>query len=79
VGVLVSELDDLFAPEVHRPIAGGAGLLVLPPYVRRDHREALAQAVAQAAAGRSVMAVLVGGSSTGKTRACWEAVHQLPA
>ena len=33
--------------------------------------------VRAAAEGRSGIAVLVGGSSTGKTRACWEALQQL--
>jgi len=73
---------DPFVLEVHRPVAadGGAGELpLLPPYVRRAHDEDLAEVAARAAGGRSGMAVLVGGSSTGKTRACWEAVHQLPA
>ncbi|MFC5031661.1 transcriptional regulator [Streptomyces sp. DSM 41987] len=49
----------------------------LPGYVRRPHDAALADLVAAAAAGRSRMAVLVGSSSTGKTRACWEAVQPL--
>ncbi|MET9459938.1 tetratricopeptide repeat protein [Streptomyces canus] len=50
---------------------------VLPGYVRRAHDGALAQAVRDAQAGRSQMVVLVGTSSTGKTRACWEAVQPL--
>ena len=33
--------------------------------------------VEAAAEGRSTIAVLVGGSSTGKTRACWEALQLL--
>ena len=49
-------------------------LPALPPYARRAHDEALAAVVAAAAGGQSQLAVLVGGSSTGKTRACWEAV-----
>ncbi|MGK5450199.1 helix-turn-helix domain-containing protein [Streptomyces radiopugnans] len=52
---------------------------VLPGYVRRDHDQALAEAVQDAAQGRSRMLVLVGSSSTGKTRACWEAVQPLAA
>jgi hypothetical protein len=57
------------------PIGSGeSGLPVLPPYVRRQHDEDLARVVAAAAGGQSQLAVLVGGSSTGKTRACWEAV-----
>ncbi|MEU2245059.1 hypothetical protein ABZ572_37385 [Streptomyces sp. NPDC018338] len=52
---------------------------MLPGYVRREHDQVLAQAVAEAAAGGSRMVVLVGSSSTGKTRACWEAVQPLAA
>ena len=81
-GRLVSELDDPFALEVHRPVdavSGGQNLGILPPYIRRDHDDNLANVVAVAAGGRSAITVLVGGSSTGKTRACWEAVHELPA
>jgi tetratricopeptide (TPR) repeat protein len=70
--------------EIHRSIkvalpGGAAELPVLPPYVSREHDELLAAVVAEAVAGSSGIAVLVGGSSTGKTRACWEAVQALPA
>ena len=54
-----------------------AGLPDLPSYVPREHDETLARVVRAAAQGRSEIAVLVGGSSTGKTRACWEALHLL--
>ncbi|MFI8164196.1 hypothetical protein ACIF6I_33975 [Streptomyces microflavus] len=60
--------------------SGGSGLVeqrVLPGYVRREHDRLLAEAVREAAQGRSRMLVLVGESSTGKTRACWEAVQPL--
>ena len=76
-GQLVNELADPFLLEVHRPVEVAGGLAVLPalpPYARRAHDEALASVVAAAAGGQSRLAVLVGGSSTGKTRACWEAV-----
>ena len=49
----------------------------LPPYVPREHDEVLGQVVRAAAGGRSGIAVLVSGSSTGKTRACWEALAPL--
>ncbi|MFE7076477.1 tetratricopeptide repeat protein [Streptomyces sp. NPDC057620] len=49
----------------------------LPGYVERAHDRVLAEAVREAAAGRSRILVLVGSSSTGKTRACWEAVQPL--
>ncbi|MGW1931248.1 helix-turn-helix domain-containing protein [Streptomyces sp. NPDC001919] len=51
----------------------------LPRYVLRHHDAVLAETVRQAAEGRSQMVVLVGSSSTGKTRACWEAVQPLTA
>ncbi|OIJ63179.1 hypothetical protein WN71_035630 [Streptomyces mangrovisoli] len=51
---------------------------ILPAYVPRDHDAALKAVVEAAAKGRSGIAVLVGGSSTGKTRALWEAVAELP-
>ncbi|MFG3207391.1 hypothetical protein [Streptomyces sp. NPDC048192] len=49
----------------------------LPAYIRRDHDARLKSVVDAAKAGRSGIAVLVGGSSTGKTRALWEAVREL--
>ncbi|MET9888431.1 hypothetical protein ABZZ20_36015 [Streptomyces sp. NPDC006430] len=49
----------------------------LPGYVLREHDQVLADAVQAAAAGRRRIVVLVGTSSTGKTRACWEAVQPL--
>ncbi|MFD6915244.1 tetratricopeptide repeat protein, partial [Streptomyces virginiae] len=51
----------------------------MPGYVRREHDRVLAGLVEDAAAGRSRAVVLVGSSSTGKTRACWEAVQPLAA
>lgn len=69
---------DPFALEVHRAItvAGSSGLPVLPPYLGREHDEELRGRVGRAVdEGRSAMVVLVGGSSTGKIRACWEALH----
>ncbi|MFG2488083.1 helix-turn-helix domain-containing protein [Streptomyces virginiae] len=67
--------------EVH-PAGSDVGLghrsvSVLSGYVRRDHDRVLAAAVAAVAAGERRMVVLVGSSSTGKTRACWEAVQPL--
>ncbi|MEU3344237.1 tetratricopeptide repeat protein [Streptomyces sp. NPDC006700] len=60
--------DALGARSSARPLSG---------YVRRQHDRHLADAVRDAAEGRSRMLVLVGSSSTGKTRACWEAVQPL--
>ncbi|MER5738454.1 helix-turn-helix domain-containing protein [Streptomyces sp. NPDC002262] len=51
----------------------------LSGYVSRAHDRMLAGAVNAAMNGHSRMMVLVGASSTGKTRACWEAVQPLAA
>ncbi|MFF9457700.1 hypothetical protein [Streptomyces flaveolus] len=51
---------------------------ILPAYIPRDHDARLKAVVDAARAGRSQIAVLVGGSSTGKTRALWEAAGALP-
>ncbi|MFJ5776083.1 helix-turn-helix transcriptional regulator [Streptomyces sp. NPDC093094] len=71
-------------PEVHPAGPGGpasgSGIpaeRALPGYVRREHDRVPAEAVEGAAAGRSRIVILVGSSSTGKTRACWEAVQPL--
>jgi hypothetical protein len=81
-GCPLPEVMDPFALGVHRPIEideSSAGRLPpLPPYVRRDHDVRLDAVVAQTSMGCSAIAVLVGGSSTGKTRACWEAIQRLP-
>ncbi|MFD8622070.1 hypothetical protein [Streptomyces sp. NPDC059513] len=45
----------------------------------RAHDQVLADAVSEERAGRSRLVVLVGSSSTGKARACWEAVQPLAA
>ncbi len=82
-GRFVAELRDEEAFdewEVHRPVEVTAAVPgVLPLYVRRAHDEVLRSVVDQAAGGASRMVVLVGESSSGKTRACWEAVAELPA
>jgi hypothetical protein len=52
---------------------------VLSGYVPRQHDQVLAAAVRDVASESSRMVVLVGTSSTGKTRACWEAVQPLAA
>lgn len=79
-GWLLAEVTDPFALEVHRPVQvddPSPGLPELPTYVPREHDRALAETVQAVAAGSSGVAVLVGGSSTGKTRACWEALGLL--
>ncbi len=59
--------------------ARGAKAAVLSGYVPREHDRVLEQVVNDAAQGHSRMLVLVGTSSTGKTRACWEAAQVLAA
>jgi hypothetical protein len=76
----LAEVADPFALEVHRPIRpddSHPDLPVLPTYMPRDHDAKLGSVVRAAAEGSSSIAVLVGGSSTGKTRACWEALQLL--
>ena len=83
-GQMIATLTDPFALEVHRAIevsdrVSAPGVPLLPIYIQRAHDDELRRVVWRAAAGTSAMAVLVGASSTGKTRACWEAVQSLPA
>jgi transcriptional regulator with XRE-family HTH domain len=69
-----------FDLEVHPPVQAddpALDLPDLPPYIPRDHDEKLAELARAARDGRSGIAVLVGGSSTGKTRACWETLKTL--
>ncbi|MFI9836305.1 hypothetical protein ACIHFD_04690 [Nonomuraea sp. NPDC051941] len=78
VGWPLQNVIDPFSLEVHRAIdVPNAVLPHLPPYVPRAHDQALRAVTEQAVAGISQIAVLVGGSSTGKTRACWEALNLL--
>ncbi|MFE9601533.1 hypothetical protein [Streptomyces hokutonensis] len=77
-GKSISEWDphDL---EVHPAGPAGRGLdrRELPTYVVRSHDRILSDIVHEAADGHSKLVVLSGSSSTGKTRACWEAVQSL--
>ncbi|MFI6804290.1 helix-turn-helix domain-containing/SEL1-like repeat protein [Streptomyces luteogriseus] len=65
--------------EVHPsgPAAAASSMRVLSGYVRRAHDQVLAESVSEVKDGHSRMMVLVGSSSTGKTRACWEATQSL--
>jgi tetratricopeptide (TPR) repeat protein len=82
----LGEFTDPFVLEVHQAVdvddlrADGHadGLPPLPAYVCREHDMRLGQAVDRAASGQNTIVMLVGGSSTGKTRACWEAIQRLP-
>ncbi|MFI9585765.1 tetratricopeptide repeat protein [Streptomyces sp. NPDC052236] len=82
LGRPIRELVDPWDLEVHRAIEVpgpvGEPLPLLPAYVRRPHDDLLRDVVDEAVVGNSTIAMLVGGSSTGKTRACWEAVQTLP-
>ncbi|AJT69663.2 hypothetical protein T261_8066 [Streptomyces lydicus] len=84
VGRPLGDFDDWLALsdlEVHPALDAVEArdrLGALPPYVPREFDAGLDAVVAAAAAGRSSITVLVGGSSTGKTRALWEAVRKLP-
>ncbi len=73
------EIDDPGDLEVHPAIEVPGARGRLPSYVDRAHDEVLRARVRQVVdTGRSAVAVLVGGSSTGKTRACWEVLQMLP-
>ncbi|WP_203780971.1 tetratricopeptide repeat protein [Paractinoplanes rishiriensis] len=79
LGKPIKECDPLEL-EVHRVITlpGQQPILPeLPPYLRRAHDAQLDELAVGVATGASRMITLVGGSSTGKTRACWELVHRL--
>ncbi|MEW2122695.1 hypothetical protein AB0891_03070 [Streptomyces sp. NPDC007259] len=84
IGIPISHCDphDLEVhPAIDVDLVGGSDSTVrrrrLPQYVRRRHDQGLDDVVEAAVSGRSGMAVLVGESSTGKTRACWEAIQPL--
>src|SRR5687768_15738317 len=74
----VRDVTDPLAFEVHPAIDSGPDSDVLPMYVERAHDVRLRESVLRAVAGSSAVVVLVGGSSTGKTRACWEALRLVP-
>ncbi len=76
VARLISECHPLDL-EVHHAIRAVSGSDELPAYLPREHDAHLRRVVDAARGGRSQLCVLVGESSTGKTRACWEAVQPL--
>ncbi|MFC7916286.1 hypothetical protein [Streptomyces sp. NPDC057386] len=79
-GEPIRNFDNPFILRVHEVIesdgADNAG--DLPIYIRREHDELLRLKVELAMRGESAQAMLSGESSTGKTRACWEAIQSLP-
>ncbi len=77
LGRLIRNLDqdDALDLEVHQAVTvADRAVPVLPPYLPRAHDERLRSELAQAI-NHSRLIMLVGGSSTGKTRACWEAIR----
>ncbi len=76
----LNEMTDPFALEVDRPVQPEhppREMPALPTYAPREHDTELGSVVRAAADGSSGIAVLVGGSSAGKTRACWKALQLL--
>ncbi|MEU3309630.1 hypothetical protein [Nocardiopsis sp. NPDC006832] len=84
LGVPVGDLSpaDAHTFEVHEVAdpTGGDELPPLPPYLYRSDVDDPLRAAVRDARNASGLVLLVGGSSVGKTRACWEAVHaELPS
>lgn len=78
VGQRITDLTGALTLGVHPAVAiEDAGLPELTEYVPRAH-DARLRTIIEAADRTSRMIVLVGDSSTGKTRALWEAVRHLP-
>ena len=81
IGSPIERLSDPFKLGVHRSIdIDGASQATarLPLYRRRAH-DGLLEDLLTAVTDESTMVVLFGDSSTGKTRAWWEALKRLPA
>ncbi|MFH8663251.1 tetratricopeptide repeat protein [Streptomyces afghaniensis] len=79
LGNPIEDLDPIRHLEVHPAVQagqGGSDLGPLPLYVPRNHDWQLRDEVEQARVS-SRLVVLVGDSSTGKTRALWEAIQHL--
>ncbi len=79
IGEPLDRINDPIALEVQPSITVPtvSGLPLLPRYVRRPLDEALGQRVDRVLEGASEIVILVGGSSTGKTRALFEALAPL--
>ncbi|NKE59965.1 hypothetical protein FXN61_25460 [Lentzea sp. PSKA42] len=76
----IAEWVDPLQLEIHPAVDAGAAALklpTLPTYIERAHDRHLERVVQRVQQGLSGIAVLIGGSSTGKTRSCWEAVRSL--
>ncbi|WP_328604341.1 hypothetical protein OG943_30360 [Amycolatopsis sp. NBC_00345] len=70
------ELDDVSQRGSEQAVAGRVPEALL--YVRRQHDGDFEKVIDRALAGESGLAVLLGNSSTGKTRSAWEQVQRLP-
>ncbi|GGQ18027.1 hypothetical protein [Streptosporangium pseudovulgare] len=81
LGRMIGELGehDALALEVHQaftaPQTTANPVPVLPPYLPRNGFDDRLRAAVAAAEDGSRLVMVVGGSSTGKTRACWEAIR----
>ncbi|WP_280685545.1 tetratricopeptide repeat protein [Kitasatospora sp. MAA19] len=75
LGRRIAELRDPFALHVHRVIEEPGAPPGPPAYLARAHDLTLAD-ILGATGSSAVLIVLVGSSSTGKTRAAFEAVHR---
>ncbi|MET9067784.1 hypothetical protein [Streptosporangium sandarakinum] len=81
LGQVIGELSeqDALALEVHQAFTAAQTTAdpvpVLPPYLPRSGFDDRLRAAVAAAEGGSRLVMVVGGSSTGKTRACWEAIR----
>ena len=77
----VREACNPFDYDVHEAIRPSKAVLPvpgLPTYVPRGHDGDLEKVASRALAGTSGLAVLLGDSSSGKTRSAWEQVQRLP-
>lgn len=74
LGIPVENCIDPHALEVHKPISVSGAPTGLPSYIARAHDIALRR---ELQSPNSALIVLVGGSSTGKTRAAYEAVTSM--
>ncbi|UIX30417.1 tetratricopeptide repeat protein [Streptomyces sp. GQFP] len=79
LGIPIAAADP-FGLEIHEAIAAGDDTQgsPLPRYFRRPFDDAIEVAVDQARTGQSVIKILLGDSSTGKSRAAYEAIQRLP-
>ena len=79
LGRLIRDLVNPLDLEVHPAIDGGArasGLSAMPKYILRPHDQRLRETIRRGEHA-SLFVVLIGGSSTGKTRALWESLQVL--